>query len=146
MTARPEGWEGRLAVYLAESGARPFRWGVQDCARFACAGLAAQGVGDPMKGVAPYSTARGALGAMRRLGGDMDAAATALAGKAGLREIAPAFAGRGCVVLADIETPPGPVEPALGLVDMGGVMAVFAGTDGPVWLPLRKCRRAWGFD
>ena len=145
MTARAEGWEGRLAEYLTGRDI-PFAWGSQDCCRFACAGLAAQGVTDPMHGLRPYSTARGAAGAIRRLGGDLDAAATTLANKAGLREIAPAFAGRGCVVLAEVETPEGPVEPALGLVGLDGTRAMFAGHGGLVWRLLSDCRRAWGFD
>ncbi len=145
MTGRAEGWEGRLAAYLAAREVMPFKWGSHDCCRFACAGLVAQGLADPMRGVRPYSTARGAAGAIRRLGGTLDAAATTLAMKAGLREIAPAFAGRGCVVLADVETPDG-IEPALGLVGLDGTRAMFAGDAGLVWRLLSDCQRAWGFD
>ncbi len=146
MTARPEGWESRLAAYLGARSAMPFAWGSQDCCTFACAGLAAQGLPDPMRAVRPYKTARGAAGAISRLGGTLDAAATALAMKAGLREVATAFAGRGCVVLAEIETPEGQIEPALGLVGLDGTRAMFAGPDGLVWRLLADCRRAWGFD
>lgn len=142
---RTEGWEGRLAAYLAEREVTPFAWGTHDCCTFACVGLAVQGVGDPMQMVRPYGTARGAAGAVRRLGGTLDAAATALALKAGLREILPAFAGRGCIVLAEVETPVGVIEPALGLVGISGTRAMFAG-DGLVWRTLADCRRAWGFD
>ena len=99
-----------------------------------------------MSGVRAYKTARGAVGAIGRLGGTLDAAATTLADKAGLREIAPAFAGRGCVVLADVETPEGPIEPALGLVGLDGTQAQFVGADGLVWRRLSDCHRAWGFD
>ncbi len=140
---RSEGWEGRLAAYLETRKSMPFAWGSQDCCTFACAGLVAQGLPDPMAGVRPYRTARGAAGAIGRLGGTLDEAATTLA--AGLHEIAPAFAGRGCVVLADIETD-GDSEPALGLVGLDGTRAEFAGPDGLVWRRLSDCRRAWGFD
>ncbi len=99
-----------------------------------------------MQGVRPYSTARGAAGAIRRLGGSLDAAAATLAERAGLREIKPAFAGRGCPVLAEIETPSGGVGPALGLVGIDGLKVLFAGMDGLVDRPLSECRRAWGFD
>ena len=146
MSVRAEGWEGRLAAYLAERSSMPFAWGSHDCCRFACVGLDIQGVMDPMRGLRPYSTARGAAGAIRRLGGDLDTAATTLALKAGLHEVAPTFAGRGCVVLAEVETPEGPVEPALGIVDMDGTVARFAGPAGLVWRRLADCRRAWGFD
>ncbi len=146
MTARTEGWEGRLADYLSQREAMSFAWGKHDCCRFACAGLVAQGLADPMHGVRAYKTARGAVGAIRRLGGNLDAAATTLAREAGLREIAPAFAGRGCVVLADVETPDGEIEQALGLVGLTGTRAMFAGVDGLVWRRLADCVRAWGFD
>ncbi len=143
---RAEGWEGRLANYLEERREMPFDWGTHDCCRFACAGLVAQGLPDPMAGVRPYRTPRGAAGAIKRLGGTLDAAATTLADRTGLHEVAPAFAGRGCVVLADIETPTGDIEPALGLVNMDGTQALFAGEGGLIWRRLADCRRAWGFD
>ncbi len=143
---RINGWEGRLADYLEERRTMPFEWGTHDCCRFACTGLAAQGLTDPMAGVRAYKTARGATAAIKRLGDTLDDAATALAAKAGLVEVAPAFAGRGCVVLGDIETPGGEIEPALGLVDMDGTQAQFAGEDGLVWRPIKDCRRAWQFS
>ena len=144
--SRAEGWERRLASYLADRAAMPFAWGSHDCCRFACHGLAAQGTPDPMAGVRPYSTARGAAGAIKRLGGTLDAAATKLAAKAGLHEIAPAFAGRGCVVMTEVEISPDTTEPALGLVGIDGTLAFFAGIDGLVTYPMTACRRAWGFD
>ena len=143
---RINGWEGRLADYLEERRAMPFEWGAHDCCRFACAGLVAQGLPDPMAGVRAYKTPRGAAGAIKRLGGTLDDAATTLAANAGLHEVAPAFAGRGCVVLADIETPTGEIEPALGLVNLDGTQALFAGKGGLVWRRLADCRRAWGFS
>lgn len=139
---RTLGWEHRLAAYLAERRDMPFAWGSQDCCRFACAGLVAQGLPDPMAGVRAYKTARGAAGAIRRLGGSLDEAATRLGAKAGLHEVGATFAQRGAAVLADIETPWGTVEPALGLVGLDG-LAWFAGPEGLVWRPLRDCRRAW---
>lgn len=143
---RLTGWERRLEDYLAARWAVPFQWGAQDCCRFACGGVTAQTGVDPMQDVARYRSANGARLAMHRLGGTLDAAATVLGEKAGLREIPPAFAGRGCVVLADVDTGTGTVETALGLVGMAGTQAHFAGPDGLVWRPLRDCRRAWGYD
>lgn len=142
---RAVNWETRLAEYIDSRRDAPFEWGAQDCCRFACGGLVAQGLPDPMAGVRLYRTARGARGAILRLGGTLDAAATELAARAGLVQVAPVFAGRGCPVLADIEAPDGSIEPALGLVGIDGVQAMFAGGDGLVWRPLRDCRRAWRF-
>ncbi len=143
---RTNGWEGRLSDYLDERRSMPFTWGSHDCCRFACCGLVVQGLPDPMAGVRAYKTARGAAGAITRLGGTLDDAATTLAKMAGLHEVAPAFAGRGCVVLADIETPTGEIEPALGLVNLDGTQALFAGEDGLVWRRIKDCRRAWQFN
>ena len=144
--SRIEGWEIRLTDYLAERQVMPFEWGSQDCCRFACAGLAAQGLADPMFGLRAYKTKRGAAGMIGRLGGTIDTAATTLAAKVGRREVVPVFAGRGCPVLAEVMTPWGDIEPGLGLVDIDGLKALFAGIDGLVAYPLSDCRRAWGFD
>ncbi len=143
--SRIEGWEHKLAAYF-EAQNVPFAWGSQDCCRFACGGLVAQGLADPMAGLRSYKTARGAAGMIARLGGTLDIAATKAATKAGLREIAPAFAGRGCPVLANVETPDGKMNLAFGVVDLTGLTALFAGTAGLVDRPLSECRRAWGFD
>lgn len=140
---RPKDWETRLEAYLKARRATPFEWGSHDCCRFACAGLAAQGVPDPMAKVRPYKTARGAADALRRLGGTLDDAATTLGTRAGLVEVAPAFAGRGAAVLAEVTTPWGTTEPALGLVGLSGIHALFAGARGLVTRRLFECRRAW---
>lgn len=142
---RAQGWERALADYLLARRDSPFAWGSHDCCRFACDGIAAQGAPDPMQGVRAYKTAKGAARAIQRLGGNLDEAATTLAAKAGLYEIATPFAGRGCPVLADVETPWGTVEPALGLVGIDGTHAEFAGANGTVQRRLNECRRAWGF-
>ncbi len=143
---RIEGWEVRLINYLAERQDMSFLWGWHDCCHFSCSGLAVQGIRNPMQNLRQYKTARGAAGMIQRLGGSLDAAATELSAGVGLHEIAPAFAGRGCPVLAEVETPWGSVEPALGLVGIDGSLALFAGTDGLVTRPLSECRRAWSFD
>ena len=41
---RPVGWEQRLDAYLAARREMAFAWGTHDCCRFACLGLAAQGL------------------------------------------------------------------------------------------------------
>jgi len=146
MTSRLIGWEGKLSVYLEARRVMPFVWGKHDCCRFACNGLVVQGLPDPMADVRLYKTARGAVMAIKSLGSSLDEAATALARKAGLYEINPSFAGRGCVVLADVETPEGSIEPALGLVGLSGTLAEFAGGTGLVWRRLIDCQRAWGFN
>lgn len=153
---RKKGWETSLVNFLAANEWAPFVWGVHDCCRFACLGLVAQGLPDPMPAkFRRYKTAIGAAGAIRRLGGDggLDAAATKLAGGAGLREVPTAFAGRGSVVLADleVETAGGAVMPHLGLVGLDGLEALFVSADAGLQggyrrVPLAGCRRAWKVD
>lgn len=139
-------WELRLAAYLAVSGMTRFEWGVHDCCRFACGGLVAQGLPDPMASVRAYSSERGAAAALRRLGGTLEAAAAVLSAEAGLVPVAPAFAGRGMVVLAEIESDGGAIAPALGLVGLDGRQALFAGDAGLVTRRLKDCRLAWGIS
>jgi len=143
---RVEGWETRLIIYLGERQNMPFRWGWHDCCTFACSGLEVQGIKNPMKGLRKYKTARGAASAIRRLGDSLDIVAPMLAAKVGLHEVYPAFAGRGCPVLANIETPESNVELALGLIGMDGSIALFAGIDRLISMPLTKCHKAWQFS
>ena len=101
-----------------------------------------------MDGLPGYSDALGAQRRIMELGGDLDAAATLLAERVGLREIPPTFAQRGNICLADVPAPPrGEVHPALGVVGMDGVSALFVGAKGGyVRVPLRACRRAWSSE
>ena len=139
-----------MVNFLATNEQTPFVWGSLDCCRFACLGLVAQGLPDPMPAkFRHYKTAAGAVGAIRRLGGEggLDAAATKLAEAVGLREVPVAFAGRGCPVLADLKTITGTIEPHLGLVALDGLVAVFKGAPLElVRVPLAACRRAWKVD
>ncbi len=143
---RVEGWEILLINYLVEAQKLSFQWGCHDCCYFACNGIVVQGIENPMQGLRQYRTAFGAAGMIKRLGGSLNIAATKLAAKVGLHEIDPAFAGRGCPVLTEVETPWGSLELALGLVGINSSEAFFAGKIGLVSRPLSMCQRAWGFD
>lgn len=140
---RARDWDRRLDDWIAARRAMAFEWGVQDCCRFACGGLAAQGLPDPMAPVRAYTTARGAAAAIRRHGGTLEIAADRLVRAAGLVPVAPGFAQRGDLVLADVDTGDG-VEPALGLVGLAGTHAWLPGATGLLSLPLGACRMAWG--
>lgn len=151
---RLEGWEKQLADYLEERKTMSFKWGSHDCCRFACSGLVVQGLPNPMSESPVYKTAAAAARAVRYLGKvsglgmdvTLDDVAPILAQNVGLHEVKPAFAGRGCVVLASIEIPSGKIEPALGLVGLDGTHAMFAGLEGLVERHLSDCYRAWGFN
>jgi len=132
---RRHDWQARLDAVLRAAETRPFAWGRHDCALFACDCIAAMTGEDPAARFrGRYRTARGAYGALRRIGGARDpgALATKLLGAA----VSPAFARRGD--LAEVETDGGP---ALGIA-LGSVVALVA-FEGLVRVGVDRARRAW---
>ena len=128
----------RLHAALGEARGRPFHWGRNDCALFACDVVAAATGVDyaaPFRG--RYRTAAGAARALRRFaGGGLEAAAEKITQDNKLEEVPPLMAQRGDFVLMD-ET----AGPALGVCL--GETFVAAGPSGTVTLPLTRARRAW---
>lgn len=62
-------WEARLAAYLEPLRTRPFAWGSNDCCTFAAGAAAAMTGVDPMPEFrGRYTTARGSVRALRRIG------------------------------------------------------------------------------
>lgn len=111
---RAQGWEIRLADFIAARMSSPFVWGVSDCCLFACdAILEVRGVDPAAWFRGRYSDHRGAALALREFsdGGDLEAAAEKIALEQGFDEIASAWMQRGDCVL--IETDAGK---ALGVV------------------------------
>jgi hypothetical protein len=141
---RVRNWDSALAAYFAARQNMPFQYGRNDCCAFANAGLQAQGCSDLMRGIRAYKSARGAMAAMARVGG-LEAAVQERLEKAGLRSCDVRFAGRGCPVLAEIETPEGRAV-AAGLVGLDGVSALFPGMQGLVRYPRPHWLHAWAFD
>lgn len=139
---RPDFAERLLAV-LEERRDRPFAWGRNDCALFACDLVeAATGVDHaaPLRG--RYRSAAGAAWALRRFaGGGLEAAAEKIAKSNGLREVPPLMAQRGDIVLLDEAPGPAPDNPCLGVCL--GAHVVAAGPAGAVLRPLVAGRRAW---
>lgn len=66
-------WEARLAAYLEPLRTRPFAWGRHDCCTFAAGAVLAMTGVDPMPEFrGRYTTARGSVRALRRIGaGDL---------------------------------------------------------------------------
>ena len=132
MTARHRDWQSRLQACLAERWARPFEWGVNDCALFACDCVQACTGIDPAKGIrGTYSTEAGAAKVIKR-------------GK-GLGAIAANRLGP--------EIPPLMAQPGdVGLLNNGG-MECLAVCTGAVWhmpaahgvvaVPMQMALRAW---
>ncbi|WP_193753035.1 DUF6950 family protein [Sphingomonas endophytica] len=98
MIERLPDWEQRLHDYVASLEGSSFRWGELDCALFAAGAVLAQtGVDLAAAYRGRYTTARGSVRALRRLGAGTLEATIAAA----LPAVAPAFARRGDVVMSD---------------------------------------------
>ena len=134
MTTRRPGWEHRLVEAIEDARDRPFRWGRHDCATFAfdlrrdltgCYDVAALWRGR-------YTTARGAVRVMRRLGWQSLEAA----GRDLLGEPLPSvhLAQRGDLVLANT---------GLGFGICLGARAAGIAPEGLVLVPVAACALAW---
>ncbi len=98
---RIEGWEGRLAAFVAQAANTPFQWGLVDCCLTPCDGVKEITGHDPAAALrGRYKTERGAMLALRRFaGGGLIAAVEKIAADLGAPEIGTGFASRGDVVL-----------------------------------------------
>lgn len=131
-------WEGRLGAYLRACRDMPFAYGRHDCCLFAAgAVIAMTGVDLMGEFRGRYRTARGSIRALRRHGAGTLAAT--MDGK--LEPIAPAFARRGDLVLANY----GLGEGALCVVVGREAAAVGAQGEheGLVTIGRAQWRKAW---
>lgn len=101
---RLDGWEKRLAEFIAARMDDPFVWGVSDCCLFACDAIKAMRGDDPAAWFrGRYDDMRGAAAALREFseGGGLEDVAERIAREQGFDEISPAFAQRGdCLLIA----------------------------------------------
>ncbi len=156
-----------MAAAFEAADGRPFSWGSHDCCLWACDCVAAmtgvdpaawfRGACDPTGSTLGYSSragARRALGrfiaaenleAGRGFAGALEAVAVHLAARHGMTRLAAvALAGRGDLVFVEaIEGEAEPPGPALGIVDLSGTRALFAGEKGLASLPLARAEIAW---
>lgn len=141
MVSRYQDWPTRLSEFLMTRGETPFEYGANDCCLFvADAVLAMTGVdfaAADFRG--RYKTEAGAYKALKKFGGGGIAGMMEEFCRCGdFEEVAPAYAGRGDVVLvnhAGLE--------ALGVVDLSGTQAMVTGPEGMVRLPLGLATRGW---
>lgn len=134
MTIRLPGWERHLAEAVEAARDRPFRWGRHDCATFAFDLRRDLAGGHDVAALwrGRYSTARGALMVMRRLGWQT----LEVAGRDLLGEPLPSvhLAQRGDLVLAGT---------GLGFGVCLGARAAGIAPEGLVLVPLSSCALAW---
>lgn len=122
---------------------RPFKWGEGDCARLAASHLFNLGIATQLDRAGNYSTERGALRALKRLGAS---SMEDLADQLGFARIAPAAA-----IVGDIVGFPGGREDApwtaLGIHCGGDKILGFADPDGSgarcEYGPVSVCTTAW---
>ena len=125
---------------------KPFVWGQHDCVLFALGSakaIAGVTTVDELRG--KYKSAIGAQREMRKRYGasNLSEAATAVQREWGVEEIPVSFAQRGDIVEADVVSAEGGSGPSLGVVDLDGVHALFAGPFGAIRIKITDCRRAW---
>lgn len=133
-TTRRPGWERILAEAIAAARERPFRWGRHDCATFAFDLRREIAGGHDVAALwrGRYTTARGAVRVMRRLGWpSLEAAGRALLGEP-LASVH--LAQRGDLVLADS---------GLGFGICLGARAAGIAPSGLVLVPITACALAW---
>lgn len=123
-------WLERLETYIAERMTEPFAWGRHDCCRFASGAVEAITGEDVMRGFS-YEDEAGAR-ALIRSAGSLDALAHRALGE----PIPVSFAGRGDIVIADLEH-----GPTIGVCL--GVISAFAADPGLTHRPTLSCRVAW---
>ena len=141
---RHEGWEGRLAVFVAQARSMPFQYGSHDCCLMVCDGvLAITGVDPLAKERGRYKTMRGARSTLRRFaGGGVIKLAEKIAADFGAPEVPLSFARRGDICLI---TDPELVETgfdAMLAICLGREVGI-AQADGLRLLPLARAARAW---
>ena len=126
---RVEHWPEALAEFIESRRITPFQWGKTDCTLFAADAVEAiTGVDPAAQYRGNYSDHKGALRLIKDAG--------SLSALVPLDSIPPLLAGRGDVVLLDMEG-----SEALG-VHLGRAIAA-QGPDGLVFLPVDTIEAAW---
>lgn len=136
LMTRLEDWPARLSAVLSGAFGRPFSWQDHNCCLFVGECIEACTGENPVAQWAnTCSNAREAQRILSRVfGGSLLSGWTKLLGE----PVPPAFAGRGDVVLIEIDG-----EQACGVVDMTGERVAVLSLDEMAFLPLTAAVAAW---
>ncbi|MBM6576338.1 hypothetical protein KCP91_08130 [Microvirga sp. SRT01] len=139
MHRKPD-WEARLAAYLDPLRLRAFAWGRHDCCTFAAGAVEAMTGVDPMPEFrGHYTTARGSVRALRRIGRGTLAATL----DAKFESVEPSLAQRGDIIMSS-----GLLGICFGafLIAVGreGEREGLIRIDRPVWVEPRAWRVQYG--
>lgn len=133
---RLDNWPSLLESAMRERWSRPFRWGEQDCCKFAATLVEAMSGQDLARGFGRYKGQLGAARILKRAGG-VEGLMEGVAARHGMQEWpGVAYARRGDVCL--IKTEGGE---ALGVCV--GQKIAGAGPNGVELVPIEQARRAW---
>ncbi len=141
---RIEGWEGRLADFVAQATPRPFQWGTWDCCLMPCdAAMLVAGVDPAAPFRGKYSTELGARRALKRFaGGGLAATLDKIFRDLGAPEVPVSFARRGDLgIITDPEVLTGGLDAMMALC-LGRDVGVMT-EEGLRFLPLSRVARAW---
>ncbi len=135
---KPYDFAERFFAAVAARRDVPFKWGVNDCALFACDVIREATGADhaaPFRG--RYKSARGAVRVLKEFaGGGLEETAEAITRAGGMAEVPPLTAQRGDFILAETEAGP-------ALAVCLGARAALVGESGMVTYPPPAWRRAW---
>jgi len=121
---RVQNWEFALSDFFAEKEHRPFDYGVWDCCLFVCSAI------QVITGIDPAESFRGKYGSLHealtlikaRYGvGTVPTVVEKVTAEHGMKEIPPAFAQRGDIVLLELAED----DFTLGMVHLNGTDVVF---------------------
>lgn len=137
MIKRKTGWPEILAAEIEAASHKPFKYGSHDCCMFAAHIVKAMTGTDFARGLRGYRSAASAQRMLNNKGyKTLPVALYRLMRKQGCKQIPPAMARRGDVVLGTDEND----APAVGIC-VGG-QAVFA-SDGIALLPMTEIKKAY---
>ena len=139
---RLEGWEPRLNDVIAAATERPFSWGGQDCMLFAADCVEAVTGTDPAADLrGTYDSKETGMAVLKSAGG-VSRLIARIAGRAGCREIVPAYGKRGDVCVVRVTMRDGRKALALGVLTAEGLIAV-PGPERLTFLPRADALRCY---
>jgi hypothetical protein len=141
MLKRSGTWAQALYDFLRSRKDTPYAWGTNDCCSFPCdAILSMTGVDVYAEFRDKYTDEAGSVAILQSVAGSDDklAAIEYVTNKFEMKEVPPAFAQRGDVVLLGVDD-----GFALGIVHLDGINAAAVAAEGLHRVPLTSAIRAW---
>ena len=143
-----ENWERKFFDYSERQRDVPMEWGKSDCLLLSLGAIKVitnkhiEEILPNKKFTGKYKSYQGAYRLLKKYtGGGLGVGCEYIAGKMGMKEVPPAFSGRGDLALLSLDTLIGGIKEIVGVV-LGNNVAV-QGKDGIVFVPRKEIKRAW---